>query len=80
MTVAVQDPYLHGADQMIVWHDMVVSGPKHQPRDGPHEQDPIQHRWEGAAVVVVPEDLGLFDHVANSTLKYFQVVEATLSG
>jgi hypothetical protein len=32
-----------------------------------------------AAVVVVPEDLGLFDHVANSTRKYFQAVEATLT-
>jgi len=29
---------------------------------------------KAASFVVVPEDLGLFDHVANSTLRYVEAV------
>jgi ketosteroid isomerase-like protein len=71
--------YLHSADEMIVRHDMLVSGPKHEVEMVLVIKIRFDPAGKVAAVVVVPEDLGLFDHVANSTRKYFQAVEATLS-
>jgi ketosteroid isomerase-like protein len=72
--------YLHySADEMIVRHEMLVSGPKHEVEMVLVIKIRFDTAGMVAAVVVVPEDLGLFDHVANSTRKYFQALEATLS-
>jgi ketosteroid isomerase-like protein len=71
--------YLHSADEMIARHDMLVSGPKHEVEMVLVIKIRFDTAGMVAAVVVVPEDLGLFDHVANSTRKYFQAVEATLT-
>ena len=61
--------FLHEGDQMVVRHDIMVHGPKHEV--------PmtllIRLRFDGdgksESISVEPTDLGLFDHVLNVALK-----------
>jgi hypothetical protein len=61
--------FLHEGDHMIVRHDIMVHGPKHEAamtllvrvRFGPD--------GKAKSISVEPEDLGLFDHVLNIALK-----------
>lgn len=66
--------YLHEGDQMIVRHEMVVMGPKHVVEMVLRIKVQFDADGKVASFLVVPEDLGLFDHVANSTLRYVQAV------
>ena len=67
--------YLHGGNQMIARHQMMVRGPKHQVEMVLRIKVRFDEDGKIASSAVEPEDLGLFDHVANSTLKYFEALE-----
>jgi hypothetical protein len=57
---------------MTVRHQTQVMGPQHQVEMT--LQLKIRFDADGiASSVLVPEDLGLFDHVVNSTLRHLQV-------
>jgi ketosteroid isomerase-like protein len=66
--------YLHGGNQMIVRHEMLVTGPKHQVEMVVRIKIRFDADGKIASSELEPEDLGLFDHVANSTLKYFDAL------
>ena len=61
--------FLHEGDQMIVRHDIMVHGPKHQV--GMTLLIRVRFGAEGKSesISVEPSDLGLFDHVLNVALK-----------
>jgi ketosteroid isomerase-like protein len=66
--------YAHEGDQMTVRHQTQVMGPQHQVEMTLQ----LKIRFDAAdgkiaSSVLVPEDLGLFDHVVNSTLRHLQV-------
>jgi ketosteroid isomerase-like protein len=66
--------FLHEGDQMIVKHEMVVMGPRHVVEMALRIRVRFDADGEVASFVVVPEDLGLFDHVANSSRRSLQAV------
>ncbi len=59
---------------MIVRHEMLVMGPKHLVEMALRIEVRFDAEGKVASSTVVPEGLGLFDHVANSTLRYLQAV------
>lgn len=59
--------YLHEGDQMIVRHVMMVNGPNHQVQMTLRIKIRFDAEGKIASIVVEPDDLELFDHVANST-------------
>jgi ketosteroid isomerase-like protein len=66
--------FLHEGDQMVVRHEMVVMGPKHVVEMVLRIKVRFDADGRVASFVSVPEDLGLFDHVANSALRYVHAV------
>jgi len=66
--------YLHEGDQMIVRHEMQLTGPTHQVEMVIRIKLRFDSDGKIASAVVMPNDLGLFDHVANSTPRYFQAL------
>ena len=64
--------FLHEGDQMIVRHDIRVFGPEHTVEMTLRVR--IQYDREGKveSIDLEPEDLGLFDHVLNTTLRNSQ--------
>ena len=66
--------YLHGGNQMIARHQMMVMGPAHQVEMVLRFKIRFDADGKIASSAVEPEDLGLFDHVANSTPKYFEAL------
>jgi ketosteroid isomerase-like protein len=66
--------HLHEGDRMIVKHEMLVMGPTHIVEMALRIEVRFDDEGKVASSAVVPEDLRLFDHVANSTLRYLQAV------
>lgn len=66
--------YLHGGDQMIARHQMLVMGPTHQVEMIIRIKIRFDAEGRIQSSAVDPEDLGLFDHVANSSLKFFEAL------
>jgi len=65
--------YAHEGDQMTVRHQTQVMGPQHQVEMTLQLKIRFDADGKIASSVLVPEDLGLFDHVVNSTLRHLQV-------
>lgn len=61
--------FLHEGDQMIVRHDIVVHGPKHQVGITLLIRFRFGADGKSESISVEPSDLGLFDHVLNVALK-----------
>ena len=64
--------FLHEGDHMIVRHDVMVHGPEHVVEMTLRVR--LQYDREGRveSIDLEPEDLGLFDHVVNTTLRKSQ--------
>jgi ketosteroid isomerase-like protein len=64
--------FLHEGDHMIVRHDVMVHGPEHVVEMTLRVR--LQYDREGKveSIDLEPEDLGLFDHVLNTTLRNSQ--------
>jgi hypothetical protein len=62
--------YTHEDDLMTVRHGLLVMGPRHQVEMIIEIQLRFDADGKVASCRVQPEDLGLFDHVARSTLPY----------
>ena len=65
--------YVHEGDQMTVGHQTQVMGPQHQVEMTLQLRIRFDADGKIASSVLVPEDLGLFDHVVNSTLRHLQL-------
>jgi ketosteroid isomerase-like protein len=65
--------YVHEGDQMTVRHQTQVMGPQHQVEMTLLLEIRFDADGKIASSVLVPEDLGLFDHVVNSALRHLQV-------
>jgi ketosteroid isomerase-like protein len=61
--------FLHEGDQMIVRHDIMVHGPKHQVGMTLMIRFRFGADGKSESISVEPSDLGLFDHVLNLALK-----------
>jgi len=61
--------FLHEGDQMIVRHDIMVHGPKHQVGMTLLIRVRFGADGKSESISVEPSDLGLFDHVLNVALK-----------
>jgi ketosteroid isomerase-like protein len=61
--------FLHEGDQMIVRHDIVVHGPKHEVEMMLLVRVRFDSDGKAQSISVEPEDLGLFDHVLNIALR-----------
>jgi ketosteroid isomerase-like protein len=64
--------YRHRGNVMTVQHDIVVSGPKHVTEMALRIKVRFDDDGKTEAVFVEPDDLGLFDHVVNTSLGDFQ--------
>jgi hypothetical protein len=62
--------YVHEGDQITVGYSTLVMGPKHQVEMILRIKMGFDDDGKVATCFVEPEDVGLFDHVANSTLPY----------
>ena len=62
--------YTHEDDLMTVRHGLLVMGPRHQVEMSIETQLRFDADGKVASCRVQPEDLGLFDHVARSTLPF----------
>ncbi len=62
--------YTHDGDLMTVRHGLLVMGPRHQVEMILETKFRFDADGKVASCRVHPEDLGLFDHVAKSTLPY----------
>jgi hypothetical protein len=62
--------YTHAGDLMTVRHGLLVMGPRHQVEMIIEIKLRFDAEGKVASCRVQPEDLGLFDHVARSTLPY----------
>ena len=61
--------FLHEGDQMIVRHDIMVHGPKHQVAMMLLIRFRFGADGKSESISVEPSDLGLFDHVLNVALR-----------
>jgi ketosteroid isomerase-like protein len=61
--------FLHEGDQMIVRHDIMVHGPKHQVAMTLLIRFRFGADGKTESISVEPSDQGLFDHVLNVALK-----------
>ena len=61
--------FLHEGDQMIVRHDIMVRGPKHEVEMALLVRVHFDSDGKAQSISVEPEDLGLFDHVLNIALE-----------
>jgi hypothetical protein len=61
--------FLHEGDQMIVRHDIMVHGPKHQVAMTLLIRIRFGADGRSESISVEPSDIGLFDHVLNVALK-----------
>jgi ketosteroid isomerase-like protein len=60
--------FLHEGDQMVVRHDVQVLGPEHEAAMTLRVRIRFDDEVKMTAILVEPEDLGLFDHVVNTKL------------
>jgi hypothetical protein len=65
--------YSHKGDLMTVKHGVLVMGPRHRVEMTLQIKMRFDADGKIASCLVEPEDLGLFDHVANSTLPYIRI-------
>jgi ketosteroid isomerase-like protein len=68
--------YVHEGDQMMVEHDVLVMGPRHQVEMTLRIDMRFDTDGKISSAVVAPEDLALFDHVANSIMHDVQTLDA----
>ena len=61
--------FLHEGDHMIVQHDIMVHGPEHVVEMTLRVRLRYDREGKVESIGLEPQDLGLFDHVLNSTLR-----------
>jgi ketosteroid isomerase-like protein len=61
--------FIHEHDQMIVRHDVMVHGPEHVAEMTLRVRLRYDREGKVESIDLEPEDLGLFDHVLNTTLR-----------
>jgi len=61
--------FLHEGDQMIVRHDIMVHGPEHVVEMILRVRLEYDQKGRVESIDLEPEDLGLFDHVVNTTIR-----------
>lgn len=61
--------FLHEGDHMIVRHDIMVHGPEHVVEMTLRVRLRYGREGKVESIDLEPEDLGLFDHILNTTLR-----------
>lgn len=61
--------FLHEGDHMVVRHDIMVHGPEHVVEMTLRVRLRYDREGKAESIDLEPEDLGLFDHVLNTTLR-----------
>jgi hypothetical protein len=61
--------FLHEGDNMVVRHDIMVHGPEHAVEMTVRIRFQYDADGKTESIDLEPKDLGLFDHVVNTTLR-----------